>query len=68
MGHTVELGSKAQLGLGITAPYIIPPLIRAQLSRTNQGIQEAIAIREALWVNICQLRNALMRPQKVRCI
>ena len=25
MGHTVKSGSKAQLGLGITVPYIIPP-------------------------------------------
>ena len=68
MGHTVELGSKAQLGLGITAPYIIPPLIRAQLSRTNQGIQEAIAIREAQRVDIGRLRNPLMRPQKARYV
>ena len=44
MGHTVESGSKAQLDLGITVPYISPPLIHVWLSGTNQGTQEAIAI------------------------
>ena len=44
MGHTVESESKAQMGLGITVPYISPLLIRARLLGTNQGIQETIAI------------------------
>jgi len=47
MGHIVESGSKAQLGLGITVPYISPPLILIRLSETNQGTQEAIAVQEA---------------------
>ena len=36
MGHTVESGCKAQLGLGITMPYISPPLIRSRESDMNQ--------------------------------
>ena len=64
MGHTVESESKAQMGLGITVPYISPLLIRARLLGTNQGIQETIAIREALWVDIGRFRNPLMHSQK----
>ena len=68
MGHTIESRSKAQLGLGITVLYISPPLIRARPSGMNQGIQEAIAIREAQRVNIGRLRNPLMCPQKARYV
>ena len=68
MGHTVESESKAQLGLGITMPYISPPLIRVRLSGTNQGTQEAIAVREVQRVDIGRLRNSLMCPQKARYI
>ena len=67
MGHTVESESKAQMGLGIIVPYISPLLIRARLSGTNQGIQETIAIQEALWVDIGRFRNPLMRSQKACC-
>ena len=63
MGHTVESESKAQMGLGITVPYISPLLIRARLLGTNQGIQETIAIREALWVDwmVQKPINALLK-------
>ena len=62
MGHTVKSRSKAQLGLGITVPYIIPPLILIRLSETNQGTQEAIAVQEAHRVDIRWLKNSLMCP------
>ena len=52
MGHTIESKPKAQMGLSITMPYISPPLIPARLSGMNQGVQEAIATWEALWVDI----------------
>jgi len=55
-------------GSGGLVPYISPPLIRAQSSGMNQGIQEAITIQEAQRVDIGRLRNPLMRPQKARCV
>ena len=65
MGHIVESEYKAQMGLGITMSYISSPLIRARFSRTNQGIQDTIAIWEALWVDMGWFRNPLMCFQKV---
>ena len=41
MGHIIGLKPEAQMGLDIARPYISPPLIRAQFSGTNQGIQGA---------------------------
>ena len=64
MGYTIESKPMAQMGLGITVPYISPPLIRAWLSRTNQGVEEAVATWEALWVDIGRFRSSLMHSQK----
>ena len=66
VGRNVKLVSKVQgpNGSGGPMPYISPPLIRALSLRMNQGVQEAITIREAQWVDIGQLRNLLMRSQK----
>ena len=63
-----KVGVQGPNGSGGPVPYISPPLIRAQSSRTNQGIQEAITIQEAQRVDIGRLRNPLMRLQKARCI
>ena len=63
MGQIVKSESKAQMGLGITVLYISPPpLIRAQFSETNQGTQEAMAIREAQRVDIGRLRKPINAP------
>ena len=56
------------MDLDIAGPYNSPPLICTQFSRMNQGIQGVMAIREVQRVDIGQLRNPLMRPQKWRCI
>ena len=45
-GHIVRLKLEAQMCSNITGPYNSPPLIRAQFSRTNQGVQEAIVTQE----------------------
>ena len=35
LGHTVDKCSRAQMGFGITSPYISPPLIRVRLLKNE---------------------------------
>ena len=50
MGHTVELESKAQMGLGTTMSYISPPLIHAQLSgRIKESKRHSLSKKLNRW-------------------
>ena len=66
VGRNVKLVSKVQDPNGSEGPvpYISPPIDSCPVLEDEQGVQEAITIWEAQWVDIGRLRNPLMCFQK----
>ena len=47
------------MGLDKTGLYIRPPLIRAQLSRMNQGVRKAAITQETQWVYFGRFQRSI---------
>ena len=67
MGHATGLKFKAQMGLGISVPYISHPLIRAQVPRRIKESKMHPHLRRSMGESFGGFRNPLMRSQKARC-
>ena len=67
MGHAARLEFKAQMGLGISVPYISHPLIRAQVLRRIKESKMHPHLRRSMGESFGGFRSPLMRSQKARC-
>ena len=67
MGHAAGSEFKAQMDLGILVSYISPPLIHAWLSKGIKESKRHLRLSRLTSGSMDDLRNSLMRSQKVCC-